>query len=345
MTHTSDNDLLPKGKVPPDLLERLLAGLPRQAPELVVGPAIGEDAAVLELDPGLLVVAADPITFPTPRPGWYAVHVNANDAAVMGAAPEYFLLTVLLPPGTRASELEGIIEQAAMAADSLGATVIGGHTEVTEAVATPVIAGTVLGRLLCPAPIRTGGGQPGDALLQVQPMAIEGASILATEHRDSLEEMVGPETVMRAAAFLDDPGISIVAPARLLAEQFPVHAMHDPTEGGLATGVRELAAASGTGVRIRRQSLLIAPETQRICAALGYAPLGLISSGCLLAALPVDRADAAVCELRNAGFAAARIGELTAPTAGMTMETPSGRLTELPEFLVDQLAAPPPDMT
>ncbi|NOY79705.1 MAG: hydrogenase expression protein [Kiritimatiellaeota bacterium] len=344
MTYPSDNAPLPAGKISPSLLQHLLAGLSRsrQVPGLVIGPALGEDAAVLELDSGLWAVAADPITFSTPRPGWYAVHVNANDAAVMGAAPKYFLLTVLLPPGTRASQVEDIMTQAAVAADSLGASVIGGHTEVTEAVTAPVIAGTVLGRLLCPAPVRTGGGRPGDALLQVQPMAIEGASILATEHRRTLEGAVDPETVACAAAFLDDPGISVVAPARLLVEGFPVHAMHDPTEGGLATGIRELATASGTGVRVRRQALLIAPETRRICATLGYDPLGLISSGCLLAALPADSADAAVCELRNAGFAAARIGELTDRAGGMVLEEPSGHWTELPEFLVDQLAASPP---
>ena len=218
---------------------------------------------------------------------------------------------------------------------------MGGHTEITEAVRTPVIAGTVLGRLLCSSPVRTGGGRVGDALIQVQPMAIEGVSILATEHRAALERAVDRALVDRAVAFLDDPGISVVRPARLLVERFVVHAMHDPTEGGLATGIRELAITSGTGARIQRTRLLIAPETRHICKTLGYDPFGLISSGCLLAAMPPVDAEAAVCELRKAGFPATRIGELTEADRGIVMTESSGATVDLPEFSVDQLAAAP----
>src|SRR5581483_4531825 len=90
---------LPLGKLPPALLGRFLGALPAD-PSLAVGPGVGEDAAVLRLgEARVLVAAADPITFPTPRPGWYAVHVNANDVATRGGEPRWFLATVLLPPG------------------------------------------------------------------------------------------------------------------------------------------------------------------------------------------------------------------------------------------------------
>ena len=100
---------LPVGKIPPELLTRILAGMPRDVPGVLVGPAMGEDAAILDIGGRLMAIAADPITFSTPRPGWYAVHVNANDAAVMGATPEYFLLTLLLPPGTSGPDVERIM--------------------------------------------------------------------------------------------------------------------------------------------------------------------------------------------------------------------------------------------
>lgn len=330
---------IPPGKIPPALLSKLLTDSRRDAPDVVVGPALGEDAAVVRLGDSMLVVASDPITFPTPKPGWYAVHVNANDIAVMGGAPRYFLLSIMLPPGSTGGFVSECVAQAVEALDALGAVLIGGHTEVTEAVNTTVVSGTMLGTLLVPEPLSTGGGRAGDAVIQVNPMAVEGTSILAGEHRDELVEGLGEATVARAEAFLTDPGLSVVAPARLAATGLPVHAMHDPTEGGIATGLREIAEASGTGLVVEERALILAPETEHVCRVLGYDPLGLISSGCLLFTVCAEAAASAVCLLQREGYPAARVGTLTADGGVYELAKADGSARPLPEFNVDQLAS------
>lgn len=339
-THSKSGDeqIIQPGKIPPIMLERLL-GLPRKTSEAVlVGPSLGEDAAVVRMPAGPVVITSDPITFKTARPGHYAVHINANDIAVMGAIPRYFTLTMILPPQTTFRESETIMGDAILAANDLDVVLIGGHSEVSESVSTPIVSVTMFGQLIGPRHYSTGDGRAGDAVIQVNPMAIEGTSILAHEHRERLGQEFGAEFVARAADFLYDPGLSVAPPARLAATRLTVHAMHDPTEGGLATGLKEIAEASRTGLLIREDRLLMADETRRICNALGYAPLGLISSGCLLFTVPAEGSDEAVRVMKEAGFTAADIGRLTAIPGDYRLETLDGGQVDLPVYDVDELA-------
>lgn len=334
-----DDKRIPSGKVPPDLLNRLL-NLPRRtSPAVLVGPGPGEDAAVLRMGKSLMAVTSDPITFSTPRPGYYAVHVNANDIAVMGGRPQFLTLTMILPPQATERQAARIMHEAIRAADALEIVLIGGHSEVSDAVRTPIVSVTMFGRLIGERPLRTGDGQPGDAIIQVNPMGIEGTSILASEHYPRLREKLDAALVDRAAGFLFDPGISVVAPARLAVEKLEVHAMHDPTEGGLATGLQEIAAASQTGLVVQEASLLSAEETILICRHLQFDPLGLISSGCLLFTLPADQAADAVQCMNAAGYRAAEIGRLTDTPGERVLFSNSGQRREMPVFLVDELAA------
>ncbi len=334
----SAKSAIPIGKVPPALLRRLL-DLPRKTcSDLVLPPALGEDAAVVRIGRRLVAIGTDPITFPTPRPGFFAVHVNANDIAVTGAVPSFFTLTVLMPPRSTERQIVDLVADAMQAADSLGIVLVGGHTEVTAAVRLAVVSVTMFGELRGRAPVRTGDGRPGDAVIQVNPLGIEGTAILAAQHAERLAMRVGQGTVRRAARLSIDPGISVVRPALLAASRLKVHAMHDPTEGGIATGLREVALASGTGVRVREPDLIMLPVTRRICAELGVAPLGLISSGCLLLTVAERDAAPAVSALRRADFTAARIGSLTDCAGEFLLETANGQRQELPCFAVDELA-------
>ena len=332
-----NSKIVPTGKAGPELLQKLLEIPRKNDPNLIIGPTPGEDAAVVKLDKPLLVVTSDPITFPTLKPGYYAVHVNANDVAVMGAAPRFFIMTVILPPGSSETEAENIMLSAVSASDSLGITLIGGHTEVSEAVNTPVVSITMLGELIKDNPVKTGGGRTGDKIVQVNPMGVEGTSILASEHTQVLEQEFGAALVKKALDFLYNPGISVVDPARLAMLNLEVHAMHDPTEGGLATGLLEMASASNTGLMIDQTELLIAPETRRICAYLGHDPMGLISSGCLLMAVPEGQAEPALELMRNSGYQAAVIGGFTDVPGQYLTKNSTGQTKPLPTFLVDEL--------
>lgn len=330
---------LPLGKLPPDLLAAVLAPLAPRDHQVCVGPRIGEDAAVLDLGDRLLVAAADPITFATEEIGRYVVAVNANDIAVRGARPRWLLATVLLPRGTTADDVRALMAEVGSACRALGIDLIGGHTEVTDAVTRPVVAGTLLGEVQPGRLVTSGGARPGDVVLLGGALAIEGTAVLAREAAaDLLARGVPAETIARARDLLRAPGISIVGMARAVCDAVRPHALHDPTEGGLATALAELAAASGTGIRLDTSAPLpILPETHAICATLGLDPLGLLASGALLAAVgPADVAPA-LAALQRCGASGCVIGQVTEASAGVTITGPGGNRV-LPTFARDELA-------
>src|SRR3989337_4013021 len=129
------------GKLPNDLLASLLSRVEPRDPRVIIGPGIGWDAAVIDTGgPRLLVAKTDPITFASDLIGWYAVHVNANDVACMGARPAWFLATVLLPEGAPLDLSEAVFGQVLEACDSLGVELVGGHTEFTYRLERPIVA-------------------------------------------------------------------------------------------------------------------------------------------------------------------------------------------------------------
>ncbi|MBN1660667.1 MAG: AIR synthase family protein [Anaerolineae bacterium] len=330
--------LLGTGKLPLDLLHTLLTRHSRPNSRLVVGPQVGEDAAVIDMGGHYLVAKSDPITFATDEIGWYVVHVNANDLAAMGATPRWFLLTLLLPEGrTNQALVEEIFDQVSAACDSLGAVLSGGHTEVTYDLDRPIAIGVMLGEVEKEALVRTAGAQAGDAVILTKGIAIEGTAVLAREAGDLLAARVGASSVAQGRRFLKEPGISVVRDAEIMQRVAEVHAMHDPTEGGLATGLWEVARASGRGIAIELDRVPVFPETAAFCAALGLDPLGLIASGALVATVPDQDAGAVVDALAAQGIAATQIGRVADGPPVVEAITARGR-TRLPVFEQDELA-------
>jgi len=333
----SEPPFLPPGKLPLPLLARLLSGCEARDPRVVVGPRVGEDAAVLEMGERYLVATCDPITFLAEEIGWYAVQVNANDLAVRGARPAWFLMTLLLPEGSTDPPLaEAIFGQVEAACRAIGATLVGGHTEITHGLDRPILAGTMLGEVERGGLITTAGARPGDALLLSKGIALEGASILAREGGSRLEGL-SAACLERARGYLRQPGISVVPEARLALQAAGVHAMHDPTEGGLATALLEMALASGVGLEVEERAIPVLPECAELCAALGLDPLGLIASGSLLLACPPGEADRLLGAWRGAGIAGQVIGRVLPAGEGIWLAGPAGR-RPLPRFTRDEAA-------
>jgi hydrogenase expression/formation protein HypE len=328
------------GKLPNQLLGQLLARIgPDVSGRVVVGPGVGEDAAVIDIGPRLLVAKSDPITFATDLIGWYAVHINANDIACMGARPAWFLATILLPPGASQSLAETIFDQILDACRQMEVELVGGHFEITYRLDRPIVVGAMLGEVEHDRLVRGSGAQPGDHVILTKGIAIEGTAVLAREAADALRRKgVAPDVVETARGYIFQPGISVVREALLAVETASVHAMHDPTEGGLATAIYEMAEASNVGMQLEEAAVTVLPATQALCQAAGLEPLGLLASGALLIALPPQDSDRLLAALQEAGITAGRLGTVTPKDAGVIIDRREGGSTALPTFARDEVA-------
>ena len=301
---------LPVGKLPAELLGRLIDAYGSSDPTVLVGPGVGGDAAAIDLGGTTLVVKSDPITFASESPAEYLVDVNANDLACLGATPRWMMVTALLPVGTSEDGVEAHFRELSDACVERSVSLVGGHTEITSAVGRPVLVGVLLGEVRRGALLRPGGARPGDVLLLTKALALEGTALVARELGNRLLGEVGPGVVERAATFLADPGFSVVPEAMAVLDAGGVTALHDPTEGGLVTGVRELGLAAGCGVTVNREAVPVLPETAAIAAALGLDPLGMLASGSLLVAAEARSVDGLVAACDAIGVRATRIGEV-----------------------------------
>ncbi len=316
---------LATGKLPAALLGRLLSGLPKPD-EVVVGPAIGEDACAIRVPGGLLVAATDPITLTSAGAARLAVILNANDVAVMGVRPRWFLAAVLLPPAATEGMVTELFEALRAALDEVGAYLVGGHTEVSTAVTRPVVVGQMLGIAGPDGVVTTGGARVGDVIVQVGAAPVEGAAVLATELASRLRD-IDPVILEAALRAMDDPGVSVVAPA-LAATALGATSLHDPTEGGLAAALHELAASAGVAVRVDADAIQWFGPGLAVCRALGADPWATLASGALLAAFAPGLADRAVATLNSRGYPSAAIGSVE---GGHGVRDATGREVAYPE--------------
>lgn len=308
-------------------------------PRVLVGPGVGEDCAVVDMGDRVLIAKSDPITFAADNVGRYVVQVNANDVACTGGIPRWFLPTVLLPASCTTDDLRIIFADISEACRQIGVAIIGGHTEVTEGLPRPIVAGTMLGEIENRSRlVSTGGALDGDSIIVTTGVAIEGAAILAREHADQLRALGIDESALDiAAGYLDDPGISVLPAARALFETGTVHSMHDVTEGGLITALREIATASNLGLVAEAESVPLLPECEAICNVLSIEPLGLLGSGALLATMAASDVPNALRALDRVGVSGWEIGQMMEPADGLWLIDRTGERA-LPELRRDELA-------
>jgi len=318
---------LKTGKLPIPLLKKLLKNNGAKDPRVILGPTIGEDAALVRVGKQVIVLKTDPVTYASDMIGWYAVHVNANDVVTRGAKPAWFQAVILLPPGSDEALVESIFKQISKAAKGLGIAVTGGHTEVTPGITQPIVVGDMHGVLDGRKPVLTSGARVGDAVVLTKGAGIEGTAAIAREKRKELLRVFDEEFVDRAAKYLFDPGLSVV-PEAMIALKHHVTAMHDPTEGGVATGIHELATASGKSIELYVDSVLVRTETERICAKYELDPLGLLGSGALLATFGPSDAKDYVRAVRKEFIHAAIVGWVV-PGRGKSKAVSGGKVTPL----------------
>ena len=334
---------LPVGKLKHDFLKELLPTHNRNT-SVIVGPQLGEDAAVIELGDNYLVATSDPITFSTEDIGWYVVCVNSNDIAAMGAVPKWLLVTLLLPEdATTSAMVRDIMAQITQACAAFDIALCGGHTEVTPAVTQPVVIGQMMGVTHKNALFTSADACVGDVLILTKGLGIEATAIIARECEDQLREKCDAQFLEQAKNYLMDPGISVVKDAQIAIATGGVHAMHDVTEGGVATAAYELATAAELGVTVSSDKLLDSPIlygniTRTLCDMFGLNPLGVISSGAMLIASEPEKGETICKALDMAGINAEIIGQFLPPEHGLWLADATGTQHPLPIFETDEIA-------
>ncbi len=318
---------LPTGKVSPyKLLELVFPELESDDEKILVGPDVGLDASVIGFGDEVLVFSSDPITGALKDPGWLSVNVNANDVAAMGASPEWFLLTLFLPEGTERADVKRVMKSAREACDELGVSIVGGHTEVTPGLGRVLISGAMAGIAPEDRWVSAAMAEPGDDIIFTKTSALEGTFILALDREEELKKEVGIEIVDGAKKLKKQ--LSVVEDALTAVENGEVHAMHDPTEGGLLGGLFELADASNVGFSISSDKVFIAEETESICNYFGIDPFKTIGSGSLLICSDSKDSEKIVDSLENVGIKASIIGEILEEENKRSID---GNIAEFPE--------------
>lgn len=329
--------LLPVGKLDPEILRKLLSRYTRKGGGVIIGADIGEDAAVIDMGPVLLVAKTDPVTHATSAIGRYAVHINANDIAAMGGTPRWYLATILMPPGTTADHVDLVFSQLSKSCEEIGVVYCGGHTEVTSSVNSPVVIGQMLGEVRRENLRPTSGAKEGDDLIMTKTGALEATAIIALEKAGELIGRFPEDLIVKAQRYLHEPGISVLQEARLLEGIAGIHAFHDPTEGGLATGIFEMAEASNLGVMVYEDRIPFTAETRALCNHYGVNPLGAFASGSLLMAVSSQDSREIMDILDSANIQATCIGKMVKREEGLRLMT-GGQIHALPVFYQDELS-------
>ena len=328
--------MLKPGKLPIEFLEYLLKKYAFKDSRIVIGPGIGKDAAVIDIGNKYLVAKTDPVTLASKEMGWYLVNINANDISCMGAKPKWFLATLLLPQkGTTKKSIEGIFATVSKACGKLGIALCGGHCEVTRGIDQPIIVGAMFGEVEKEKLVR-GNARPGDSIILTKGIAIEGTAIISNEKEESLKKKFSSSFIKKAKKYLYNPGISVVKEANLANSIPGVHYMHDPTEGGLVTGLYEVAKACDVGLIVDEEKIIILPESEALCNEFGLDPMGTIASGALIIVCNHRNTQRVVRTLVKNRIYATAIGKITEKKYGVKIKKRDDILYNLKIFPQDE---------
>lgn len=296
------------GKVPENVLKRsILKQIKTKRSEVLVGAGVGEDCAAIALEPDeVMVLSTDPITGTTQDIGRWAVMVSANDIASSGAEVIGMLVCAMLPPDITEPEIREVMEQIEVSCEELHIQVVGGHTEITDAVTRPVLTITGIGKVKKDRLLATKGARPGQDVVVTKWVGLEGTSILAKEREQMLLEKFPRHLIDEAKTY--EQMMSVI-PEAAIAVKSNVSAMHDITEGGVFGALWEMAESAGVGLTIDLKKLPIKQATVEICNFFDINPYEMMSSGSMLIA--ADNGHDLVRELEKANIHGVVVGKVT----------------------------------
>ncbi|MDR1509847.1 MAG: hydrogenase expression protein [Synergistaceae bacterium] len=296
----------PSGKLSAEALARSVFGaLGAPRPEVLIGPAVGEDAAVIRWTAGkFLVFASDPVVGAAKGAGKLLVRVNVNDIASKGGEPAYIAVTIISPPSMGEEFVSSIMREIHEECLRNGIAIVGGHTEFNDMYDRPVLSAALIGtaeRLFSARDIRSG-----DGIYVTGHIGIEGMAILALDRPDLLRGILSEDEIASVAGWMDET--SVLEESRLLRKCASF--MHDPTEGGFRGGLSEICRLSGLSADIDEDAVPIHEYTSRAARALGFDPKSLVASGGMLAVIGEDKTKLAEEIFDGSRVALTRVGRV-----------------------------------
>jgi len=281
------------------------------------------DQAVFEVPAGRMVMSVDghviaPIFFPGGDIGSLSVHGTVNDVAMSGARPLYLSAGFILEEGYPLADLERIVQSMAKAASHAGVPVITGDTKVVEKGKGDGVFITTTGIGVVPEGINISGdlARPGDAILVNGSMGDHGVAIMSSRENLEFETTIESDSAALHGLIAD------------MVEAVPgIHCLRDPTRGGLATTLNELALQSGVGMKLQEPAIPVKPAVTAACELLGLDPLYVANEGKLICICPQQDAQRVleVMQAHPLGQHAAIIGEVVEdPDGFVQMETSFG---------------------
>lgn len=320
--------MLKAGKLDSELLKKIVfQKITYKSPEVITRPGIGEDCAVVDFGEYECVMSTDPITAAVNEIGRLAIHITCNDIASNGIQPLGIMLAVMLPVGTTENDISMMMEQAGQTAADLGVEIIGGHTEITSAVNTPVIVSTAVGKAEKGKSQKAKSMKPGDYIMMTKWAGIEGTGIIASDFEEQLKEICTQDELQEAKEMLSK--VSVVKDG-IVAGKIGTAGMHDITEGGVFGAVWEMCQISGTGCEIWIDKIPVKTVTKKICKRFDINYLRLISSGCMIIIVNSDNKDKLERDMKKANIEINCIGQIKEKSFGiMSFDTADGQLSEI----------------
>ncbi|MBF1146728.1 MAG: AIR synthase [[Eubacterium] sulci] len=327
--------MLPVGKLDSDVLKRIVIDKIKYKNENVkVRAGVGEDCAVVGYGDYDCVISTDPITSSINDVGRLSIHISCNDIASNGVQPIAITLAVMLPKGTAEEDVEKIMAQAAKSAEDVGVEIVGGHTEITEAVNQPVIVSTAFGKVVAGESQSASDMRAGDVILMTKQAGLEGTGIICSDYEEELSKVLSADELAEGKRMLDD--VSVVKEG-VIAGKIGTHGMHDVTEGGILGAVWEMCNISGLGVLLDEDEIAVSEVTEKVCAHFSIDWKRLISSGCMIIVASAEKADDICAELGKNGVMVSEIGRVTMADEGLMLKKSDGSLEEIDPPKTDEL--------
>ncbi|MEG1641787.1 MAG: AIR synthase-related protein [Synergistaceae bacterium] len=297
---------LPSGKLSPEALKRnVLSYTGMKKEEILIGPAVGEDASVIKWNANkYMVFSSDPIVGADKGAGKLLVRINSNDIASKGGEPLYLAVTLILPPVIGEAGASKIMREIHEECIDEGIAIVGGHTEFNDKYDKPVIMGALIGeadKILKATDIETD-----DYIIVTKHIGIEGMSILAADREDLLSQFMNKQEIEEILSWSDET--SVLEESRVIRQYAKF--MHDPTEGGFLGGMGEIIALSGLEAEIENEKIPLHPLTKKAAEKLSFDPLHLIASGSLIAIIAKEEIDKAEKALQKSKIKYAKIGQM-----------------------------------